>query len=204
MHLLMSICIYSKAVITYGAGRSVDRPLQLLVKLVSAGEQIPKQGLLFDPFIQEDIEQEEEQREGDEHPPGPAPARLDARLQGQQHRDTALGGGHTGGGEVDQTMLQEGQQQRDTALGGERTVEDEVAQTMLQERANGGEHSEQKEMEDAEDGVGEDGEEKQSEEMQEGDHATASDKTVIARQGWQGGRRHPVRVRTKVDKFNNS
>ena len=38
---------------------------------------------------------------------------------------------------------------------------------------------------------GEDGEEKQDEEA------------VIASQGWQGGRRHPTRVRKKVDKFNN-
>ena len=160
---------------------------------------------------QGDIEQEEEQREGDVHPPGPAPARRDARLQEQQQQhDGGDGGGDDGGG---------------------HTVEDEVGQTMLKKRANGGEHSEQKEMEDAgedagnagedagEDAgdagnagntgnagedAGEDGEEKQSEEMQEGDHATASDKAVIARQGWQGGRRHPTRVRTKVDKFNNS
>ena len=168
--------LHAQAMITYGAGRTVDRPLQLLVKLVSAGEQIPEQGLLFDPFIQGDIEQEEERREGDVQAPAHAPAQLDAQLQEQQ-------------------------QQHDTALGGGRTVEGEVAQTMLQEHANGGEHSEQKEMEDAEDGVGEDGEEKQSEEMQEGDHATASAETLIARQGWQGGRQHPMRVRKKVNKF---
>jgi hypothetical protein len=144
--------------------------------------QIPRQGLLFDPFIQGDIEQEEEQQEEDVHPPGPAPARLGARLQGQQQRDTAQGGGHT--------------------------VEDEVGRT----GANGGEHTEQEDTgedtgntgEDAgnagdtgED-AGEDEEEKQDEEEEK-----QEEEAVIASQGWQGGRRHPTRVRKKVDKFNN-
>ena len=59
--------LHAQAVVAYGAGRTVDRPLQLLVKLVGAEEQVPEEGLLFDPFIQEDIAQAEEQDEDDVH-----------------------------------------------------------------------------------------------------------------------------------------
>ena len=41
----------------------VDRPLALLVKLVPATEQILEKGVLFDPFIQGDIELEQEQEQ---------------------------------------------------------------------------------------------------------------------------------------------
>ena len=78
--------LLAQAVIVYGAGRTVDRPLQLLVKLVAAEEQIPKEGILFDPFIQGDIELQEK----DKHTPGPAPARPGAQLQVQQQRDTPV------------------------------------------------------------------------------------------------------------------
>ena len=54
----------AQAVVAYGAGRTVDRPLHLLVKLVGAEEQVPEEGLLFDPFIKEDIAQAEEQDGG--------------------------------------------------------------------------------------------------------------------------------------------
>ena len=40
-------------------------------------------------------------------------------------------------------------------------------------------------------------------EMQEGNNATTGVEAVIASQGWQGGKRHPPRVRRKIDKFNN-
>ena len=59
--------LHAQAVVAYGAGRTVDRPLQLLVKLVGAEEQVPEEGLLFDPFIQEDIAQAEEQVEDEVH-----------------------------------------------------------------------------------------------------------------------------------------
>ena len=55
-----------QAVIHYGFkdGRYkvVNRPLSKLSKLVSAREQIPKEGLLFDPLIQADFLQNEENK----------------------------------------------------------------------------------------------------------------------------------------------
>ena len=110
--------LHAQAVIAYGAGRSVDRPLQLLVKLVAAEEQVPEQGVLFDPFIQGDIELQEEQQEEDGHTPGPAPARLGAQLQGQQQRATAEGGGHTVQDEVGHT----------SPNGGEHTKQEDVGE----------------------------------------------------------------------------
>ena len=80
--------LHAQAVVAYGAGRTVDRPLQLLVKLVGAEEQVPEEGLLFDPFIQEDIAQAEEQQKDDVHLHGAVPV----GLQGQQLRHPAQEG----------------------------------------------------------------------------------------------------------------
>ena len=55
--------LHAQAVVRYGGGRVVDRPLALLVKLVPATEQILEKGVLFDPFIQGDIELEQEQEQ---------------------------------------------------------------------------------------------------------------------------------------------
>ena len=43
-----------------GRFKTVNRPLSKLSKLVSANEQIPEEGLLFDPLIQDDFLQDEE------------------------------------------------------------------------------------------------------------------------------------------------
>ena len=138
------------------------------------------------------LQEQQQQQEGDVRPHGPAPAQ-----QQQQH------GGGDGGDD-----------------GGGHTVEDEVGQTVLKERAYGGEHRVQEgDGEDAGDAgahagedagdagadagedAGEDEEEKQSEEKQEGDHATTRVEAVIASQGWRGGRRHPPRIRRKINKY---
>ena len=221
--------LHAQAVIAYGAGRTVDRPLQLLVKLVSAEEQgRNKEGILIDPFIQEDIALEEEQQEGDVRPPGPAPARLQEQQQ-QQEGDVRPRG-------LSRPAPAQQQQQHGGGDGGDDGGGHTVGQTVLKERAYGGKHRVQEgdgedASEDAGDpgadagdagkdagkgagkgagdagknagkgagkGAGEDGEEKQ-EERQEGDHATVE--TVIASQGWRGGRRHPPRIRKKISKF---
>ena len=49
-----------------GRFKTVNRPLSKLSKLVSANEQIPPEGLLFDPLIQDDFLQEEEAEELDD------------------------------------------------------------------------------------------------------------------------------------------
>ena len=127
--------LHAQAVIAYGAGRTVDRPLQLLVKLVSAEEQERNQeGILFDPLIQEDIAVEEEQQEGDVRPPGPAPVRLREQQQQQDGgvrprglprpapAQQQLGGGGRGddggGHTVGQAVLKE------SAYGGEHGVQE--------------------------------------------------------------------------------
>ena len=215
----------AQAVIAYGDGRTVDRPLASIVRLVTAEEQgRNKEGILIDPFIQEDIALEEEQQEGDVRPPGPAPARLQEQQQ-QQEGDVRPRG-------LSRPAQAQQQQQHGGGDGGDDGGGHTVGQTVLKERAYGGEHRVQEgdgedagedagdpgadagedpgkdagdAGEDAGDagadagkGAGEDGEEKQ-EERQEGDHATVE--AVIASQGWRGGRRHPPRIRRKISKF---
>ena len=195
--------LHAQAVIAYGAGRTVDRPLQLLVKLVSAEEQgRNKEGILFDPFIQEDIAVEEEQQEGDVRPPGPAPVRLREQQQQQDGgvRPRGLprpapaqpqlgddGGGHT----VGQAVLEE------SAYGGEHRMQEGDAGVAS---GNAGVASDDAGV--ASEHAGDDGEEKQEEKQEErqvGDHATVE--AVIASQGWRGGRCHPPRIRKKINKY---
>ena len=60
----------------------VNRPLSLISKIVSATEDIPPQGLLFDPLIVNDFLQQEDAE------------RLEAELAGDGERGDEDGGGH--------------------------------------------------------------------------------------------------------------
>ena len=123
--------LHAQAVIAYGAGRTVDRPLQLLVKLVSAEEQERnKEGILFDPFIQEDLAVEEERQEGDVRPPGLELVRL---REQQQQQD---GGVRPGG----PPRPAPAQQKRGGGSSGDDGGEHTVGQAVLEENAYGGEH----------------------------------------------------------------
>ena len=190
--------LHAQAVVRYGAGRTVDRPLALLVKLVPATEQILEEGLLFDPFIQGDInieqEQKEERQQEDVHASAPAPAlgqQADARLVvPRSQEDTAPASV--------QEVTHQGQGEGD------------AAQIVLQGDVDGDDQSKQREMEDVE----EDDEDNQSEQGQQGAHGAADSAGALTAPqtqflGWQGGRRplvtevgaRPTRTRRKIDKF---
>ena len=193
----------------------MDRPLQLLVKLVSAEEQgRNKEGILFDPFIQEDIAVEEEQQEGDVRPPGPELVRLREQQQQQDGgvrprglprpapAQQQLGGGGRGddggGHTVGQAVLEE------SAYGGEHRVQDGDAGVASEDAgvASGDAGVASDNAGVASKHAGDDGEEKQKEKQEErqvGDHATVE--AVIASQGWRGGRCHPPRIRKKINKY---
>ena len=46
--------LHAQAVVHYGAGKTVNRPLSLLTRLVPVEDQIPAQGLMFDPWTGQD------------------------------------------------------------------------------------------------------------------------------------------------------
>ena len=55
--------LHAQAVVRYGGGRVVDRPLALLTKLVPATESILNEGVMSDPFILGDDELEQQEQE---------------------------------------------------------------------------------------------------------------------------------------------
>ena len=75
-----------------GRFRTVNRPLSKLSKLVSADEQIPPEGLLFDPLIMDDYLQAEEAEELDDN-------NEDVDNDGEEHTSHQDDGADQEGGE---------------------------------------------------------------------------------------------------------
>jgi len=199
--------LHAQAIIAYGAGRTVDRPLQLLVKLVGAEEQIPEEGLLFDPFIQEDIAQAEEQRKDDEHLQVDGPGLDGERPAGEE--DGHLHGAVAVPEPVGELRLPaHAGQQNGPGLDGDTGVTAGVTGEQADdgsENADDGSENANDGNENANDGseeagdAGEKEQEEKQEEKKEGDNASVE--ALIASQGWQGGRCHPPRIRKKINKY---